>query len=305
MQTLGDLPDGRVHWEANSDLNQFGTTMSLMLIPYWTDGSHTSTEGLFFESSLSTPFHFINASETSTAPSNPIPGLPYHTADFERGLDHLQFFGTDYYIAFTEEAKEKAVPAGFEELVVSDPFTIYAVPGGEMVEIATHIPAVYVSPDSELLGKFVPLVTEDETPGFSDLAVDWYDDLTLQAHWVVDDGPESWPRVTSLEEVRGTAPIETSGEVTDFILTDERISFSTTAIGVPHLIKVSYFPNWIATGADGPFYAAPSFLLVVPTQADVVLEFRSGWVEWIGIGLTALGLLALVVTWVRRRRPGR
>lgn len=305
METLGTLPDGRVHWEANSDLNQFGTTMALMLIPYWTEGSHTSTEGLFFESSLSTPFHFINASETSTSPSNPIPGLPYHTADFDRGLDHLQFFGTDYYIAFTDEAKEKAGPAGFEELVVSDPFTIYSVPGAEMVEIATHVPAVYVSPHTELLGKFVPLVSEDESPGFSDLAVDWYDDLTLQEYWVVDDGPDSWPRITSLEEVRGTPPIETSGEVTNFVLDDERISFSTTAIGVPHLIKVSYFPNWIATGADGPFYAAPSFLLVVPTQADVVLEFRSGWIEWIGMAFTALGLLALVVTWVRRRRPAR
>ncbi len=302
MDTVGELAPGRVHWEANSDLNQFGTTMSLMLIPYWTEGTHTSTEGLFFESSLSTPFHFINASETSTSPSNPIPGLPYHTADFERGLEHLRFFAADYYVAFTEEAKEKAPAAGFEEVVVSDPFTLYSVPGGEMVEIATHLPAVWVSPDSELLGKFIPLVSEDETPGFSDLAVDWYDDLTLQDRWVVDSGPASWPTVTSLEELRDTPAIEAGGEVSDFVLDDDRISFTTTAIGVPHLIKVSYFPNWKATGADGPYYAAPSFLLVVPTEADVVLEFRSTWVEWAGIALTALGLAALAMAWSRRRR---
>ncbi len=302
MEVVGDLPDGRIHWEANSDLNQFGTTMSLMLIPYWTEGSHTSTEGLFFESSLSTPFHFINASETSTAPSNPIPGLPYHTAEFDRGLDHLRFFAADYYVAFTEEAKEKAPAAGFEEIATSDPFTIYSVPGGEMVEIATHVPAVYISPDTELLGKFIPLVSEADNPGFSDLAVDWYDDLTLQDHWVVDSGPASWPVVTSLEELRETPPIEESGEVTDFVLTDERISFTTTAVGIPHLIKVSYFPNWQATGADGPYYAAPSFLLVVPTQADVTLEFRSSRIEWIGMAITALGLIALPVARARRRR---
>lgn len=303
MDTVGDLPPGRVHWEANSELNQFGTTMALMLIPYWTDGTHTSTEGLFFESSLSTPFHFINASETSTAPSNPIPGLPYHTAEFDRGLNHLQFFAVDYYVAFTDEAKEKAPVAGFEEIAVSEPFTIYSVPGGEMVEIATHVPSVYVSPDSELLGKFIPLVAEEDEPGFSDLAVAWYDDLALQDRWVVDEGPAEWPEVSSLEDLGDAKPIEASGEVSDFVLTDDRISFTTTAVGVPHLIKVSYFPNWKAEGADGPYYAAPSFMLVVPTEADVVLEFRSSTVEWAGMALTGLGLAAFVVAFVRRRRP--
>ncbi len=75
MAELDRLPDGRVQWEANSDLNQYGTPMSPMLIPYWTEGSHQSMEGLYFESSLTTPFHFINHSEMSFQPSNPIPGL--------------------------------------------------------------------------------------------------------------------------------------------------------------------------------------------------------------------------------------
>src|SRR5690606_40849791 len=63
------LPDGRVQWESNSELNQYGTPMSPMLIPYWTEGSHKSMEGLYFESSLTTPFHFINHSEMSYKPS--------------------------------------------------------------------------------------------------------------------------------------------------------------------------------------------------------------------------------------------
>ncbi|HSO49830.1 MAG TPA: hypothetical protein VLS86_04735, partial [Acidimicrobiia bacterium] len=86
MAEINALPDGRVHWEANSELNEFGTPMSPMLIPYWTEGTHPSMEGLYFESSLTTPFHFINSSEMSERPSNPIPGLQYHTGEMERGL---------------------------------------------------------------------------------------------------------------------------------------------------------------------------------------------------------------------------
>jgi hypothetical protein len=302
MDTIAEYPDGRVHWEANSDLNQFGTTMALMLIPYWTEGTHTSTEGLFFESSISTPFHFINASETSTAPSNPIPGLPYRTADFERGLNHLQFFATDYYVAFTDGAKEQAPEAGFVLLEESGPFALYDVPGGEMVQIATHQPGVYVAPSTELLGQFVPLASEEENPGFTDFAVDWYADLGLQEQWVVDEGPEDWPRVTSLDEVAALPTIDGSGEVTDVRIEDERISFSTTAIGVPHLIKVSYFPNWTASGAEGPYYAAPSFLMVVPTEGDVVLEFSNSWVEWAGVAMTLVAIGGLVGVWFVRRR---
>ncbi len=54
-------------WEANSGWNDYGTPMSPMLFPYWTEGTHPSMEGLFFESSITTPFHFINHSEMSVA----------------------------------------------------------------------------------------------------------------------------------------------------------------------------------------------------------------------------------------------
>ncbi|NND84256.1 MAG: hypothetical protein HKN46_03820 [Acidimicrobiia bacterium] len=145
-------------------------------------------------------------------------------------------------------------------------------------------------------------MSEDENPGFTDFAVDWYADLGLQEQWVVDEGPEDWPRVTSLDEVAALPTIDGSGEVTDVRIEDERISFSTTAIGVPHLIKISYFPNWSATGADGPYYAAPSFLMVVPTEGDVVLEFANTWVEWAGVAMTLVAVGGLVGVWVVRRR---
>ena len=55
-------------WEYDPSLNRFGTTMSLMLLPYWTNGCIDSMEGLLFESSATTPFHFINQNELSVTP---------------------------------------------------------------------------------------------------------------------------------------------------------------------------------------------------------------------------------------------
>jgi uncharacterized membrane protein len=89
------------------------------------------------------------------------------------------------------------------------------------------------------------------------------------------------------------------------VLEDHRISFTTTAVGVPHLVKVSYFPNWQADGADGPYRAAPSLMVVVPTQENVVLEFRNTAAENIGTAVTVFALVALVAYAYLLRRQRR
>ena len=55
-------------WEYDPSLNRFGTTESLMLLPYFTNGCIDSMEGLLFESASTTPFHFINQNELSPEP---------------------------------------------------------------------------------------------------------------------------------------------------------------------------------------------------------------------------------------------
>jgi hypothetical protein len=66
---------------------------------------------------------------------------------------------------------------------------------------------------------------------------------------------------------------------------------------------MSYFPNWTAEGAEGPYRAAPSLMVVVPTGQSVVLEYSRSWVEYLGLVIT-LATPVLIVAWVWRRRPG-
>jgi uncharacterized membrane protein len=75
---------------------------------------------------------------------------------------------------------------------------------------------------------------------------------------------------------------------------------------MPHLVKVSYFPNWTVDGAEGVHRVAPSLMLVVPTQNKVTLQFENRWVENLGMALTVVTLIGLaaygVVSWRRREK---
>jgi hypothetical protein len=311
MAELDRLPDGRVQWESNSDLNKYGTPMSPMLIPYWTDRTHQSMEGLYFESSLTTPFHFINHSEMSYRPSNPIPGLPYDTFNMERGLSHMELYGIDYYVSFTPEAAEKANQTeGFTEIAVTEPFHIFRMPHTDLVVPASRQPSVYEVPARGMLGAMVgsETVTGEDgepLPSFFDMALDYYVDIDGLDRWVVADGPEGWPRIESLDQRPDVTLDVPPNAVSDIVVDEHRISFSTEAVGVPHMVKVSYFPNWTATGAEGPWRAAPSLMVVVPTENEVVIEFRDTWAETGGKLLTFGGVASLLIVgglWYSRRR---
>ena len=74
---------------------------------------------------------------------------------------------------------------------------------------------------------------------------------------------------------------------------DDRVSFDVDRVGSPVLVKVSYFPNWKATGADGPWRVTPNFMVVVPTARHVSLHYGRTAVDDAGLGLSLIGVIAL------------
>ena len=306
MDTIDSLPPGRVMWEANSDLNRYGTPMALMLTPYWT-GDHPSMEGLLFESSLSTPFHFMNAAEMSEAPSNPIPGLPYNGFDLDRALSRMKQFNVSYYVTFTESATIAATEnPEYQLLATSEPFSVFGLPPSDLVEVATFEPQVYQAPTPGLSDRVDAFIHDSDELGFETIAIQWYADPSNSEYLLTASGPPAWNRLdNSLDGLRAANSIESTGTVSDIQLDSHRISFSTSAVGVPHLIKVSYFPNWQATGAAGPYRAAPAFMVVIPTQEKVTLAFSRSDAETGGAALTVAAILMvlLAAVWEQRRQP--
>jgi uncharacterized membrane protein len=89
--------------------------------------------------------------------------------------------------------------------------------------------------------------------------------------------------------------------VSNVEVADESVAFSVSEIGKPILVRISYFPNWTADGALGPYRVAPNMMVVVPTDTDVRLSFGPSTVDRFAYVLTLVGLVTTVVIWRRER----
>ena len=72
QSAAGKFGCGRLDYEYSANVNNyFGSTIVEMAFPYFTKGCIDSSEGLYYESSTSTPFHFLDQSELSDRPVQP------------------------------------------------------------------------------------------------------------------------------------------------------------------------------------------------------------------------------------------
>jgi hypothetical protein len=298
---------GRTMWEYSDSENRFGTPEALMLLPYWTNGCIDSMEGLLFESSATTPYHFINQAELSTGPSEPEVGLPYAQTqgNVAIGVKHLQLLGVKYFMAESPEIEQQASANPSLQLVAkSGPWT-YSYNG-----VLTHTTwEVYRVKDSPLVTPLsnAPAVLSGVDPspsGWLNQSVAWYDHPNRWNVELAQDGPPSWPR-TTVGDTRPPVRRAARSRVTDVSTTNNTVSFHVSKVGTPVLVKVSYFPNWHASGADGPWRVTPNLMVVVPTSHDVTLSYGRSGADYLGDFLTAVGVLALaaliLVPWLRRR----
>ena len=274
---------GRLLWEYHSDLVRYGTPMALMLLPHWTDGCIGSMEGLYFEASTTTPYHFLVQSELSISPSRAQRGLPYRGFDLDAGIDHLRQLGVPYYAAFSERAvAEGRGHADLTELATSGPWTVFAVAGAELVVPMEVEPAAF---------------TGVGHADWLDPAVEVFQEGSSAVPRTIG-GPDGWQRVAPDELAeRRLLPAVT---VTDIASGVDTISFHVDRIGVPVLVRTSFFPNWEVAGADGPWRTTPNLMVVVPTGNDVALTYGRTGVDIVSMLLSLVGLVALVVL---ARRP--
>jgi hypothetical protein len=306
---------GRVFWEYSNYLNGFGTTMALMLIPQFTNECIDTEEGLFFESSATSPYHFLDQSELSLAPDYAMSNLPYNYSgpDISMGVGHLQMFGIKYYLAMSSQIESMAdanpdltlidetgpwqmTYSGQSETVTWD---LYEVTNASIVSPLQYVPNIINKlPQS----KFVNL------SNWTVAALPWFLNSEQWPVVLVDKGPPTWPRtqyrtipaneLTSFHASNITWELTYKKvkptTVSDIEMGTESLSFNVSTTGKPVLVKISYFPNWKATGALGPYRASPNLMVVVPTSHHVVLTFSRTGVNYVADALTLIGVLALV-----------
>ena len=285
--SLNKLSPGRVMWEPNSDLNKYGTPMVLMTIPLYTN--HSSMEGLYFDSSITTPFHFIAVSGLAERPSNPVGGLRYINNQFEKGEEYLVDLGVDYFISYTESITKKAYESSkLMHLFSSGPFTVFGIES-EKVELVNQ----------EIIEfEKVPYFERTLSALFRDTA---YSNFFAESY-------ENFQNLSSqrIIEISSSSPQlqkSMSGEVgiSGLTITSERIAFSTDRPNELHLIKVSYFPNWEIVNGEGPYRISPSFMAVVPYSENVEINFVKTKFESFSFYIALFSLLSFVSLSIRKK----
>jgi hypothetical protein len=318
MKTIGETRGcGRALWENFGGNDKYGTTMALMLLPFWTDGCIGSSEGLFFEAAGTTPYHFLAAGAMSKQSSNPVRELRYINNDAAVGVEYLQELGINYYLAVTPEAIAKAdeVAAsggGLKALETSGPWHIYSVENADIVVPLDTLPVVVNERSGDLRERWLELGTS------------WLQNRTEWDALPAANGPKEWQRidvaidmavregepgsdsrkVDVVKPVQEIVPAKVEPAVVSNVkIGDDSVSFTVDKVGVPVLVRVSYFPNWQVSGAKGPYRVAPNMMVVIPTSNQVSMHFKASFVDRFAYLLTIAGFVALFVMWRRDRRP--
>ena len=79
-------------------------------------------------------------------------------------------------------------------------------------------------------------------------------------------------------------------EVSNVEVGEQSVEFDVSEPGVPVLVRVSYFPNWVAHGAEGPYRIGPNQMVIVPTDTHVRLAFERSNTDVVFYGLTVVGI---------------
>ncbi|PIS28099.1 hypothetical protein COT42_08950 [Candidatus Saganbacteria bacterium CG08_land_8_20_14_0_20_45_16] len=291
---LSETKVGRVVYEHSPKHNIFGSERIFENLSNY--AGRNTLEGLYMQSSISAPFVFYIQSEVSKLHSGPFPQYKYSYLNLPAALPHLKLFNVTQYIVRSPEAKQaiKKIPQLKLEWSLDD-YEIYRLTNndGHYVVLLKNEPVLFQTNDWK----------QDFYAWFTNL-----DDLEIPLvyikHPTAQDLKKFPLRSHDLAALPRVALPDQQPEITEKLLPQE-IDFTTNLIGRPHLIKVSYHPNWQVVGADKIYLVSPSFMLVYPKQAHVRLYFGKTIYNYIGEVMSILGLLILFSSVIIKRKDAR
>jgi hypothetical protein len=214
----------------------------------------------------------------------------------------------------TEEAKNEAARQPELTLVAeSAPWEIYEVANSDIVVGLGMQPVVV----EERLGDGDG--ASDPRERLLEIGASWFQQPDEWVAMPAEGGPDSWQRIDVVPDldrrleagdpngprvdiVVPAEPIEPvplpEVAVSNVVVDDQSLSFDVDQVGVPVLVKVSYFPNWSAAGAEGPWRIGPNMMVVVPTDTSVELTYGRTAADYLSILLTLFGV-SLCFWWRR------
>ena len=294
---------GRLANDLCEENNQLGSSRVFELVPYLT--GKPILEGGLVNSALGSMYSYYVQGETSPSCAGFPPIVTPTTFDFPLATRHLELFNVKHFIARSSIARQAlASMTEWHFLAREGEWELYELMTheGKYVFIPPRLPHVvetYRWKECSLEWLYTPLALDQfllwKTPG---MILDRTNLVTLTEPEVlkalVDMRQTNSPQIMTKGHILSQAGTQCiSGES----VSDDTIRFRTTALGLPHIIKVTWFPNWKVRGAKQVYCISPGFMCVFPDRADVELYYGSTWSDVVGYSFTTLGF-CLVVVWL-------
>jgi hypothetical protein len=296
----GSPGDPRVVYEHSQLHNSAGSSRAFESLPLFS--GRGTLEGLYMQSTVSSPFIFYIQSEISKATSCPFPQWPCTNFDSQRAAKHLELFNVKHVIAREDETKEALKKDDNYDLKKAiGPYDIY--------ELVPNRDRYVVVPEYE------PVLFE--TDQWKEISYLWFMNMDLlEVPIVFTPNDSELKKEFEIVKTDGRLrdlpkkPVVKECLIEEEVFTEE-IRITTNCIGTPHIVKVTYFPNWRVEGADAIYLVSPSFMLVYPELEDVRIYYGRTFIDNLGIILTAFGLIILfferkiglkVATWVPKSK---
>lgn len=290
----GTENDPRVVYEHSPLHDSAGSVRAFESLPFFSGRS--TLEGLYMQSTISSPFVFYIQSEVSEVASAPFPDYTYSKLNLKAGIKHLKMFNVKDFIVISDVVKSAMKQfAEFELKASYPPYEIY-----ELKTNDNH----YVSPLA-----YEPVLCK--TKNWKRLFYEWFkEDGVNDVHLVLDKHnkglhPFKYTMTTDILKDIPKTPIDVTHAYVHERVKDDEILIETNWINKPLLIKISYHKNWKITGADEIYQISPGFMLIYPQSKNVRLYFGYGISDYIGMGLTlsGIGIIGIsVYTQDRRHR---
>ena len=256
-------------FEHDPDNNDTGSTRTVEAMPLF--GSRPVLEGLYMESAISSAFIYQLQAEISKRPSSPLSRFPSSKGTIDAAIGHMNEFYTDTLVLRSEQMKQRfSDDERFEVLSRQDPFLVLRLknPESQLVDLVDD-----------------PLEIKSREQWMNSAFRRFRLSHPYATREVYLSPDQAW---------QAPAPA-TGGDVRILSMERERLVFETSAVGQPHIIRMTYHPKWKSVTGEPVFLTEPAFMLIIPQQSRVELRYGATTADRVGVGLTLLGIVALVL----------
>jgi hypothetical protein len=300
-----DGTPGRLGNDLHNANSSLGSSRAFEAVPFCID--KPILEGGLVNSAAGSMFAYYIQSETSRNCAGFPTIVQPTTFTPDVAFQHLRLFNVKHFIAKWTATKEAFRQSANWRLVG-------ACRGWELFEDTAQ--------DGALVTVLPRMPIAVVTANWKQAGLDWlYTPQALDQHVIIlppDQPSLRYP--VPLDEAAYTAYLAArraggAGPVTGYAIPhcsnlvsvveadDDRIRFKTAGIGLPHLVKITWYPNWQVRGAHRVFMVSPCFMLVFPEQETVELTYESTRSDNTGQALTILGLLIVGTILWKRAHP--